>query len=352
MPHDNPEAADAEPKTGPRPPSLPVPGNTAGLPGSSINARRWPERRTFLLVGAAIGLVAVLVVDVTFIARAASRRQLQASSVAPEPPGAERPAATDAGPTPATPVEAGVAAVSPFDDEGEDGDGDEGPTRPERPKHFATVRAASVGSCSTASVDGLSRQIIEQVRCSEPRAFVPIPARPNLVLGTNVYAYMESSARDHLVKALDENPSRTMTINSALRTMAQQYLVRRWAADRRCGVQMATLPGDSNHETGRGLDIAEHAQWRSALEKQDFHWLGSADLVHFDFESRRSLARAPDVLAFQRLWNRNHPDDRIAESGDYDRATAQRLEAAPPDGFERGPTCARSPRAPRRDRLQ
>ena len=47
-----------------------------------------------------------------------------------------------------------------------------------------------------------------------------------------------------------------------------------------------------------------------------------------------------DVMAFQRLWNRNHPEDIIAEDGDYGPATAARIERSPADGFPRGPTCA------------
>jgi len=215
------------------------------------------------------------------------------------------------------------------------------PTKPEKPRHFKTVQDAATASCSTSSVDGLSQQIIEQVRCTNPNAFVPLPSRPNLALDAHIFPYLELSARDHLVRALDSNRQQKMTVHSALRTVAQQYLVWRWAANRRCGVQMATPPGSSNHETGRALDIADHAHWRPALEAEDFHWLGTSDLVHFDFKTSRQLGLAPDVLAFQLLWNRNHSDDKITESGRYDPTTEQRLKKAPPGGFATGPTCSK-----------
>ena len=56
-----------------------------------------------------------------------------------------------------------------------------------------------MGSCSTESVDGLSRQIIDQARCIKPNEFVPLPKRANLVMAPNVYPYLELGARDHLL---------------------------------------------------------------------------------------------------------------------------------------------------------
>jgi hypothetical protein len=105
-------------------------------------------------------------------------------------------------------------------------------------------------------------------------------------------------------------------------------------------VQLATEPGDSNHERGTALDIAEFAQWRSALEKQGFRWLGKSDRVHFDYQAGgASRHSATDVRAFQVLWNRNHKDDAIQADGRYTPAMEQRLRKAPPAGFRVGPTC-------------
>jgi hypothetical protein len=218
------------------------------------------------------------------------------------------------------------------------------PAKPEKPRRFGTVEEASVGSCSTASVDGLSRQIVDQVRCINPNALVPLPARPNLVLDTHTFPYLESSARNHFLRVLDAHRDQTMKVHSVLRTVAQQYLVWRWAAGKRCGVQMATPPGDSNHETGRALDIGGEARWRPALEAEGFHWLGATDNVHFDFMVKgngSSPQHGLDVLAFQRLWNRNHRDDPITENGRYDPGTEQRLRKAPATGFPVGPSCGK-----------
>lgn len=235
-------------------------------------------------------------------------------------------------------------ADSAFADETDDGEPEETPKKaPPKPKHYATVAQAAAESCSTASVDGLSRQIIEQARCIKPNAFVPLPSRPNLVLKEHVFPYLELEARNHLVKALDANTKGKMTVNSVLRTVAQQYLVWRWSSNKRCGVQLATPPGESNHEIGVALDIAEAGSWRPALEAQDFKWLGTSDRVHFDYKGNDNPPRtATDVLAFQTLWNRNHPADKIAATGKYNPETEQRLKKAPPDGFPLGSNCSKA----------
>jgi len=316
-------------------------------PGSHVPSKRLTSRN--ISIGLALaGLCALLGVEVVYIAKS---NPTPVSSARPDAGNAPAPAViaqqqeSDAATqdVPAmmavVPAEASASPDVAFSEEGVSDE--ESPAAPKKPKHFKTVQEASIGSCSTSSVDGLSRQVIEQVRCTNPSAFAPLPQRPNLILDEHIFPYLELNARDHLLKVLDANRKRTLTVHSALRTVAQQYLVWRWSASRRCGVQMATPPGSSNHETGRALDIADQAQWRAALEAQDFHWLGAADLVHFDYKSNRAQGLAPDVLAFQRLWNRNHPDDRVAETGRYDTNTEQRLKKSPPGGFAIGPSCAK-----------
>jgi len=239
---------------------------------------------------------------------------------------------------PATPLE----TAHPGEFIGETDDGEPSSEKRAPPKRFATVQQAAAESCSTASVEGLSKQIIEQARCLAPKAFVPLPSRKNLVVASNVFPYLELGARDGLVRALDAHPNQRMTLNSALRTVAQQYLVSRWGAGKRCGVQLATKPGQSNHEVGAAIDIAEPNQWKAALEAQRFRWLGASDRVHFDYRGARASGKgATDVRAFQMLWNRNNPKDPIATDGRYSAATEQRLKKAPPGGFSKGPVCGK-----------
>jgi hypothetical protein len=303
-----------------------------------------------------LGLCAVVGVDLYFMMKGDAKRAALALASTNTPALAHT---VPASPTLASSAQAstaplsGAAASEParnsapaFDFESDDGEPHA--SKPAAPKHYATVQQAATESCTTASVDGLSRQIIEQARCIRPNAFVPLPNRPNLVVLPQVFPYLELKARDQLRKALDSRPQQKMTVNSALRTVAQQYLVWRWSASKRCGVPLATPPGESNHEIGTALDIAEAATWRPTLEARDFKWLGASDRVHFDFKNSSASPRSlSDVLAFQKLWNRNHPSDKLAEDGRYSPAMEQRLKQAPPDGFALGPSCGK-PRAPKR----
>jgi hypothetical protein len=318
------------------------------LPGSS------PSLRRAVLVGVAFVVpCAVIALSLFFIVKGGSPHatptpSASAASSVELPSDAEPadPAAMAVASAPA--LERGQTAEPAFEDEGSDEAPSSSPAKPAPPKHFATVQDAAAGSCSTESVDGLSRQIIEQARCIKPNDFVALPKRPNLVMAAHVYPYLEVAARDHLVKALDAHSNAKMTVNSCLRTVAQQYLVSHWSVSKSCGVQLATQPGESNHEIGTALDIAEASKWRPALEAQDFKWLGSSDRVHFDYKGANTAPHtATDVLAFQKLWNRNHHDDPVNEDGHYTPATEQRLKKAPPSGFPIGASCAKASPAKR-----
>ena len=301
----------------------------------------WLQRNRSLALGlGCIALCGIIGVDVYVMVKSdAKRGALAVATASADAPSALLPpaaAAPSAAPSDASDASDAGDAVMDYESD----DGEPHPAKPAAPKHFDTVQHAAIDSCTTASVDGLSRQIIAQARCIRPNAFVPLPSRPNLVIAPQVFPYLELEARDHLLKAVDGRPKQKMTVNSALRTVAQQYLVWRWSATKRCGVPLATPPGQSNHEVGFALDIAEAGSWRPALEAQDFKWLGASDRVHFDYKSSSSAGRvATDVLAFQKLWNKNHPTDKIAEDGRYSPATEQRLKQAPADGFALGPSC-------------
>jgi hypothetical protein len=313
------------------PPSLPAPVS-------------WLQQNRSLALGlGCVALCGVIGVDLYFMFKSDAKRSALAGAKSAEAPNASAPAAPAA---PAASSELGADAGEVLDYESDDGEPPPGKAAA-APKHFDTVQQAAVESCTTASVDGLSRQIIAQARCIRPNAFVPLPSRPNLVVASQVFPYLELEARNQLLKAIDAHPKAKMTINSALRTVAQQYLVWRWSATKRCGVPLATPPGESNHEIGTALDIAEAGTWRPHLEAHNFKWLGASDRVHFDYKGSTSAGRGgTDVLAFQKLWNKNHPSDKIAEDGRYSPATEQRLKQAPADGFKVGPSCGK-PGAPK-----
>jgi S-layer homology domain/D-alanyl-D-alanine carboxypeptidase len=203
-----------------------------------------------------------------------------------------------------------------------------------------TVADAAATSCGTVSVKGLSQQIIEESNCITPGAFAPLTLTSNASAGSSVFANIQKPARDKLSAALKANPNRTMTINSMLRTVAQQYLLYNWYQTGRCGISLAARPGSSNHETGTAIDIQEYSAWRSTLEANGFRWLGSSDPWHFDYVGAGAVdQRGLDVLAFQKLWNRNNPSDKIAEDGVWGPGTESRMRRSPANGFPTGATC-------------
>jgi hypothetical protein len=275
-----------------------------------------------------------------------STASASASAPPPAPSQAASAPITDAGTPEATPSPAADAgAPSPAaSDEGEPDEPSPPPAKPSKEKEKDTkphtVQWAAERACSTAHVDGLSRQIIEESRCLDANAFARVSHRKNLSSDGHVFLYLDAPARDHLLKALDSHPKQTLKVHSALRTVAQQYLLSRWATGKRCGIQLANRPGESNHETGLSLDISEPGTWRPALESEGFRWLGAIDRVHFDYVGPGATHHdGLDVRAFQRLWNRNHPDDTLAETGHYDKATEQRLKRSPAGGFPTGARC-------------
>lgn len=204
----------------------------------------------------------------------------------------------------------------------------------------ATVLDASGSSCSTSSVKGLSKQIIAEARCINPDAYVALGTPGNLSVGSSVFGYLEKPARDKLVAALNANSGKTLTLNSALRTVAQQYMLYRWYQTGRCGISLAAKPGASNHETGLALDVSQYSTWKPILTNYGFKWLGSSDPVHFDYVGSGAVSyKGLDVKAFQRLWNRNHPDDKIDTDGVWGPQTEARMKKAPAGGFATGATC-------------
>lgn len=207
-----------------------------------------------------------------------------------------------------------------------------------------TVAEAADAGCSTIAVKGLSLQIIAQSNCLSPGAFVAIPEQPNVAVQDTVFAFLEAPAQEAFVAAVSSRPDLTLTLNSALRTVAQQYLLYRWYQEGACGIGLAATPGNSNHETGLALDVSEYQTWRPILEDHGFTWLGSSDPVHFDYAGPGAVDyRGTDVLAFQILWNLNNPDDPIDEDGEWGPQTQARMEQSPAEGFPVGASCGDAP---------
>ena len=224
-----------------------------------------------------------------------------------------------------------AGACAPLDDEVDIG----------RLEQAAVVSDFFNSSCSTSVVMGLSVQIADEVMCLVPDAMSRFEEGNGVVFsGGAVLPYLDPGGVSDLLAAVRARGGE-LRINSAFRTVAQQYLLRAWYERGRCGITAAATPGRSNHESGRALDIGNYGDWRGALSNHGWQQTVPGDPVHFDHLASPDLL-GYDVLAFQRLWNRNHPDDLIDEDGLYGPQTGDRLARAPAEGFATG-ACGATP---------
>ncbi|MGP1385370.1 MAG: peptidoglycan-binding protein [Thainema sp.] len=222
-----------------------------------------------------------------------------------------------------------------------------------------TPRASFVGpvqdapGCATKVANTLSQQSIHEVNVILEEAtghssdLLVSFDRLNVQLGSAAYPYLQPAALEALRNAIQDRGS-TMVVNSAYRTLAQQFLLYTWKHNGTCNFRVVAPPGASYHQAGLAIDIADHLGWRLYLERHGWEWFGNGDKPHFTYKgSNRVLSinvngRSFDIrniatLAFQRLWNRNNPSHPIAEDGDYGRITMSKLMLSPANGFEIAP---------------
>ena len=201
------------------------------------------------------------------------------------------------------------------------------------------VSSFETSSCATSVVLALSTQIAEEVDCIMPGQLVLFAETPQIQFtGSAVLPYISEAARTDLLAAAAAANGRTMNITSGFRTIVQQYLLFRWFQLGRCSIPAAADPGRSNHESGRALDLSNYSEWITTLGAKNWSHNVPGDPVHFEHLSSPDI-RGADILAFQRLWNRNAPDDQIAEDGDFGPTTEARVKLAPAEGFGIGAIC-------------
>ena len=211
----------------------------------------------------------------------------------------------------------------------------------DEPALSSTDQASTVASygstgCSTAVVIGLSKQIADEAGCENPASFVSFEGAAGITLTSSaVLPYAVKGASDDLEKVAAGN---SLQINSALRSIAQQWLLVQWHNQGRCGITAAAAVGHSNHEGGRAVDLANYSSRISAMSARGWAHDVAGDPVHFDHTASPD-DRGQDTKAFQTLWNKNHPTDQIATDGVYGPQTEARLKQAPATGFPIGPMC-------------
>jgi N-acetylmuramoyl-L-alanine amidase len=201
-------------------------------------------------------------------------------------------------------------------------------------REFAIAQSSPGGGCTTEGLKGLDQQIVDLLLPAVKDKLISCADLVTVVGGSTI-ALIQTPGRDALAQAVQEKGEKPNLIH-AYRTIAQQFVLFQWFKNGKCGIPLAAHPGTSPHEKGIGIDIQEHAKWRSVLEKHNWRWRGPADPGHFTFigSGIQSDILTEGVRAFQRLWNLHNPNDHIKEDGIFGEIeTAPRLLKSPIGGF-------------------
>ncbi len=191
----------------------------------------------------------------------------------------------------------------------------------------------------TGRVSGLSRQIIAQMNTLETGILVNFESLPGISCSgePHLNLYLQSGAKESLRAALREGiakqPKLKMIINSAYRTVAQQYVLYQIYRHAPKLIPLAALPGNSNHEDGMAIDVNNYQEWKPYLLNCGWQWQGSKDPVHFFDNSGRDDVGSLGVKAFQSLWNKYHPTEKVTVDGNFGEQTAVKMDLSPIAGF-------------------
>lgn len=186
--------------------------------------------------------------------------------------------------------------------------------------------------CSTAGVRSLDNQLIAEMKRLKP-GILSCFDNERIILGAGAHDCLQTPAVKALHRAVEKR-GQQLIVNSAYRTIAQQFVLRNHYEHRRCGITAAADVGKSNHNGALAIDIEDAQDWRKYLEAEGWDWIGSFDPMHFDYRGAGCIDIRPlSVKAFQSLWNLNHPEDKISEDGYWGPGTKSRLLKTPVTGF-------------------
>jgi N-acetylmuramoyl-L-alanine amidase len=184
----------------------------------------------------------------------------------------------------------------------------------------------------TAIVNALSQQLIYQLNLIEPNALVSFDDL-NVELDNAAYPFVPPAGKEALRKAIEKRGVK-MAVNSAYRTLAQQMLLYNDRAD---NINPVAPPGRSNHQSGLAVDIDDPEGWEDYLSPLDWEPL-KGDRPHFDYQGAGAKdLRRTTIMAFQQLWNKNHPNNKIDADGIWGSATEAALNKSPCTGFAIAP---------------
>jgi LAS superfamily LD-carboxypeptidase LdcB len=186
----------------------------------------------------------------------------------------------------------------------------------------------------------LDKQILSMMQSIDPDSLVSFK-KLNVEFTDNYkksFPFLQLPATKSLEKAINKRGVK-LRITRGYDSIVEQQIFRNFTLynKNKCGVNVSAPPGHSVHNSGLAIDIADYEGWRPFLKSEGWEWLGTIDPPHFDFVGSGTYnIRTLPTLAFQKLWNLNHPEDKIPEDGEYTPETEQRLNESPIDGFPKG----------------
>lgn len=187
-------------------------------------------------------------------------------------------------------------------------------------------------AASTAIANGLSQQLIYQLQLILPNAFASFDEL-NVDLSDAAFPYVQAAGKQALQRAIQDRGMKLL-VNSCYRTIAQQMLLYN---DRFNNDNPVAPPGTSNHQTGLAIDIEDPRGWEPFLMRYGWNPL-AGDPPHFNFEGGGTVdIRGKSILAFQQLWNKNHPNNKIDEDEGFGPQTEGALNQSPANGFAKAP---------------
>lgn len=185
---------------------------------------------------------------------------------------------------------------------------------------------------NTSVVNGLSQQLIYQINLIVPDALVSFDDL-DVELGSAAYPFVPPAAKLALQKAIERRGIK-LIVNSAYRTLAQQMLLYNGRFN---NPNPVAAPGTSNHQSGLALDIEDRQGWLPFLQGSGWHPL-AGDPPHLDYRGQGAKdLRRETILAFQQLWNKNHPNEKVGEDGQWGPKTESALNRSPAAGFAKAP---------------
>ncbi len=190
---------------------------------------------------------------------------------------------------------------------------------------------------NTKGIAGLSNQLCA---VAVEMGFL-VPIQENLISSDSdslVHQYLHPLAKKSLSKVSaqlekyrDDAP--TLIISTAYRTLAQQFIL--W--QNKGPGQLVARTGRSDHGNGRSIDVINWLNCQNMLANNGWEQsYPSNDPVHWDYPDVPDN-RERTVQAFQQLWNRNHPNNKIAEDGMVGFNTLSALGKSPCNGFAIAP---------------